>query len=232
MSSNGDRFEAAYNKIDRFLRKKFSRDKSTPFSSIVKDAASIHPTVRRYKEDLLEYGDLRNAIVHDKAMAPVVIADPREAAVIKMEQICSDILRPKKLRSLSLSISLTFFDLNDPLQKALSYMRANDFSQFILFWADSYLIISTEGIAHWLEASRQQDIIELSGVRLDDVRIFEPEDSCRYLRADDTVDHAREIFTNDLGRRVFSVLVTESGSAKQKPIKIITPWDFVHGVLC
>ena len=163
MVSNGDRFEAAYNKIDRLLRKKLGRDKSTPFSSIVKKAAGKYPTVRKYKEDLLEYGDLRNAIVHDKGMAPVIIADPRESAIAEIEQICSDLLRPKRLRSLPLPNPLSF-SVSDPLQKALSYMRANDFSQVIVFSAESYLIISAEGITHWLEASTQEDIIALSEV--------------------------------------------------------------------
>jgi hypothetical protein len=231
MMSNGDRFEAAYNKIDRFLRKMLDRDKSTPFSSIVKETVNKNPTVRRYKEDLLEYGDLRNAIIHDKGMAPVVIADPREAAVVAIEQICNYLLRPKRLRSLQLLIPLRIFNVSDLLQEALSYMREKDFSQIIVFCAESYLIISAEGVTHWLEAATREDIIALSEVRLGDVQGFEPKDSCRYLKADETVDHAREIFANDLGKRVFSVLVTESGSAKQRPIKIITPWDFVHGKL-
>ena len=60
---------------------------------------------------------------------------------------------------------------------------------------------------------------------------FEPTDSCIYLKATDTVDRAREVFANDIGKRIFSALVTEHGSAKEKPINIVTPWDFVAGAL-
>jgi hypothetical protein len=69
MPSNGDRFEAAYNKIDALLRKKVGR-RSGSFSCIVIEAATKDPTVRTYKDELLEYGDLRNAIVHDRGRAP------------------------------------------------------------------------------------------------------------------------------------------------------------------
>jgi hypothetical protein len=58
MTPNGDRFKAAYNEIDTFLRKKFSRDKPVGFSSMVIEAAKTDATVRASKDDLLEYGDL------------------------------------------------------------------------------------------------------------------------------------------------------------------------------
>jgi hypothetical protein len=60
---------------------------------------------------------------------------------------------------------------------------------------------------------------------------FEPKDTCVYLQANDSVDRAREIFANDIGKRVFSVLVSESGKAEGKPTNIVTPWDFISGVL-
>jgi hypothetical protein len=50
---------------------------------------------------------------------------------------------------------------------------------------------------------------------------FELKDTCVYLGANDTVDRAREIFANDIGKRVFSPLVSESGKAEEKPINIV-----------
>jgi ATP-dependent DNA ligase len=44
-------------------------------------------------------------------------------------------------------------------------------------------------------------------------------------------ERAREVFANDIGKRVFSALVTESGRPKQRPINIVTPWDIVSGAL-
>lgn len=87
MATNGDRFEAAYNRIDALLRKKVGQ-RSGFFSSIVIEAAKKDAAVRAYKDDLLEYGDLRNAIVHDRGKAPVLLADPREEVVTRIEEIC------------------------------------------------------------------------------------------------------------------------------------------------
>ena len=117
------------------------------------------------------------------------------------------------------------------LAELLSYMRANDFSQVIAVQNERYIIVSAEGLAHWLEAKSKEEIIDLSETRLSDVIIFEPKDSCRYLSADDTVDRAREVFATDIGKRIFSVLVTEHGRPSERPINIVTPWDFVAGAL-
>ena len=229
MASNGERFEAAYNKIDALLRKKIGGAKTHSFSSVVTETANRDPTVRKNKDDLLEFGDLRNAIVHDRGKASVLLADPREDVVKKIEEIWNHLSHPRILRSLARRTPLRIFAPSEVLVESLSYMRKNDFSQVIAFRDEKYLVLSAEGIAHWLEAKAKEDIIALSEARLSDVLHFEPTDSCVYLKANDTVDRAREVFANDIGKRVFSALVTEHGSAKEKPINIVTPWDFVTG---
>jgi hypothetical protein len=165
MASNGDRFEAAYNKIDALLRKKVGQ-RSASFSSIVIDAAKKDAAVRAYKDDLLEYGDLRNAIVHDRGKAPVLLADPREEFVMRIEEIWDRLSRPRTLRSLARPVPLRIFDTSEPLPEALSYMRANDFSQIVALLSCMHVILSAEGIAHWLEAKSKEDIIALSEVEL------------------------------------------------------------------
>ena len=229
MASNGDRFEGVYNKIDALLRKKVGGARTLSFSFVVSEAATKDPTVRANKDDLLEYGDLRNAIVHDRGKAPVLLADPREDVVVKIEKIWRQLSHPTLLRSIHRPIPLRIFTASVVLANSLSYMRENDFSQVIVLRDGKHIILSAEGIAHWLEAKSKEDIIALSEARLSDVLNFEPKDSCTYLKATDTADRAREVFANDVGKRIFSILVTESGSAKEKPINIVTPWDFVAG---
>ena len=110
-------------------------------------------------------------------------------------------------------------------------MRANDFSQVIAVQNERYIIVSAEGLAHWLEAKSKEEIIDLAEAQLRDVIVFEPKDSCQYLSADDTIDRLREVFATDVGKRLFSVLVTEHGRPTETPINIVTPWDVVTGTL-
>jgi hypothetical protein len=231
MASNGDRFEGAYNKIDALLRKKIGVAKNLSYSSVVIEAASKDATVSVYKDDLLEYGDLRNAIVHDRGKSPVLLADPREDVVVKIEKILNRLSHPRLLRSIARAVPLRIFTASAVLAETLSYMRENDFFQVIAFRDGKHLVMSTEGIAHWLEAKSKEDIIALWEARLSDVLEFEPKDSCIYLKANDTADRAREVFANDIGKRIFSALVTEHGRANEKPINIVTHWDLVSGKL-
>lgn len=231
MKSNGDRFEEAYNRIDRLLRERARLSRDVGFSTVVNEAAKSDPAVRRFKNDLLEFGDLRNAIVHDRGTSPKVIADPRDDVVRQLEEIWLRLSQPRRLRSLKPSIPLRFFDVDCGLPHALAYMRENDFSQVIVFREGRYVILSCEGVVHWLESKATEDVIALSEVRLEDVAVREPKDTCVYLKADDTIEHAQEVFTKDIGKRVFSALVTESGRPTEKPITIVTPWDFVVGNL-
>ena len=89
------------------------------------------------------------------------------------------------------------------LAELLSYMRANDFSQVIAVKNERYIIVSAEGLAHWLEAKSKEEIIDLSETRLSDVIIFEPKDSCRYLA----------LMTPSIGRGKFLLLTSAKGSS-------------------
>ena len=104
------------------------------------------------------------------------------------------------------------------LAEALSYMRRNDFSQVIVLRDEKHLILSTEGVAHWLEDKSKEDIIAVSEARLSDVLNFEPKDRCIYLKANDTTDRAREVFVNDIGKRIFCALVTNTGTPKKNQL--------------
>ena len=120
----------------------------------------------------MEYGDLRNAIVHDRGKAPVLLADPREDVVVKIENILNRLSHPRILRSLAQRVPLRIFTASAVLAESLSYMRENDFSQVIALRDGKHLILSTEGIAHWLEAKSKEDIIALSEARLSDALDF------------------------------------------------------------
>jgi hypothetical protein len=156
MASRGDRFEGAYNKIDALLRKKIGGAKNLSFASVVTEAARKDATVQRHKDDLLEYGDLRNAIVHDRGKSPVLLADPREDVVVKIEKILNSLSHPRLLRSIARPVPIRIFAADVVLAEALSYMRENDFSQVIAFRDGKHLVLSTEGVALWLEVKAKE----------------------------------------------------------------------------
>ena len=160
-----------------------------------------------------------------------MIADPRADVVHRVEEIWNQLSRPRTLKSVPSHGPIHIFRVEDALPEALAYMRKNDFSQIIAECARKFVILSAEGIAHWLEQKSTEDIISLVETKLGQVLDFEPKDTCIDLSARDTIDEARERFTKDIDKRVASALISENGRSTEKPINIITPWDFVAGAL-
>lgn len=82
--SNAMRFLSAFNNIDYTIKTRYNMNRSMGFSEAVRKAVAFNYTVRKYEDDLISYGRLRNAIVHDNG--DFVIAEPHTDVVEKIEK--------------------------------------------------------------------------------------------------------------------------------------------------
>ena len=62
--TNAERFLTAYNVIDYSLRTIYDFKRSMSFSDVVRRSVVLNSVVRKYEEDLIDFGRLRNAIIH------------------------------------------------------------------------------------------------------------------------------------------------------------------------
>jgi predicted transcriptional regulator len=92
---NGKRFIAAYNRLDQGLRDIYSIKRSLTFSDMIRKVATVNTVVRKFEEDLIDYGRLRNAIVHKSS--DEIIAEPNIEVVEKIEKIARLINTPPKV---------------------------------------------------------------------------------------------------------------------------------------
>lgn len=96
MSENDEtasaRFLAAYNAIDKKLRRRYGFSAKESFSVLVRKIAGQNYIVKKYEDDLIEYARLRNAIVHSESGEP--IAEPHIEIVEKIERLCGRIIAP------------------------------------------------------------------------------------------------------------------------------------------
>ena len=81
--TNARRFINAYNKIDYAIRVQHGFKRSMSFSEVVRKAVPLNYIVRKYEDDLVDYGRLRNAIIH-KSNDEYIIAEPHEEIVEKI----------------------------------------------------------------------------------------------------------------------------------------------------
>ena len=94
--TNAIRFIDAYNKIDYALRVQNNFKRSMSFSDMIRRAVVVNHIVRKYEDDLIDFGRLRNAIIH-KSNDKFIIAEPHIDVVEKIEKIARLVATPPKV---------------------------------------------------------------------------------------------------------------------------------------
>ena len=86
--ANAARFLKSYNKIESQLKILYNERPTQNFTDLVKRCSDRNITVRRYENELVDYGKLRNAIVHRAGAAgELFIANPSDEVVVNIEYI-------------------------------------------------------------------------------------------------------------------------------------------------
>ena len=94
-NAGAKRFVAAYNRIDQGLRDIYSIKRTLNFSDMVRKVANVNMVVKKFEEDLIDFGRLRNAIVHRSGEQ--IIAEPNLDVVEKLEKIARLITTPPRV---------------------------------------------------------------------------------------------------------------------------------------
>lgn len=75
---NSEKFLTSFNRIEKLLKSLLFKRKEAGFSKAVKILRNSNAIVKRYSDDLLEFAELRNAIVHNKVdMAYLTTPTPK-----------------------------------------------------------------------------------------------------------------------------------------------------------
>ncbi|WP_405103429.1 hypothetical protein [Oceanobacillus sp. FSL H7-0719] len=87
MYRNSERFLTAFNRIEKRMRSIINSGRNIGFSKMVRMLKNADAVVGQYSDDLLEYAELRNAIVHNKVNITFSIAEPHDSVVEQIEWI-------------------------------------------------------------------------------------------------------------------------------------------------
>lgn len=225
---NSDRFVNAFVDIEKYLRSKCGLDRWTPFSNLIRDASEKMAEVRSYQDDLKEYGELRNAIVHGHRDEDNIIAEPNTAAVEDIEKIRDLIKKPPVIFPLFGRTVLTH-DINDSIGMAVKEMTGNNFSQIPITSNGKFkALLTTDTISRWLGANEADDIISLKDTTIDCVlKNTEDPNNFHFVSKNTTLFKVLELFDEyiERGKRLEALLITERGNQNDKIIGIITVSD-------
>ena len=126
-----DRFLSAFSRIEHCIRKMAGGSIRDRFSDLLSSAVQKNVSVRPFENDLREFAELRNAIVHERG-GGYPIAEPHQATVEKLEKIALLISQPPTVESIDSRQVITCCP-EDPIGKSARAMFERKFSQLPVY---------------------------------------------------------------------------------------------------
>ncbi|MDD3232194.1 MAG: CBS domain-containing protein [Clostridia bacterium] len=226
--SNATRFINAYNLIDHELRVQHDFRRSMSFSEMIRKAVSLNFIVRKYEDKLIDYGRLRNAIIH-KSNDEFIIADPHNSVVEEMEKIADLISAPPKVWDKVCKKDVVTVQYDVPLKRVIELIYTTSFSNLPVYKNNGLIGVAngqkildvlgeqiTKGvdINEFLNQTKIEDIIKSFKGKFFEVK---PRDI--------TIEQALDVFYQN--RKILLIVLTESGSMNEIPLGVLTTGDIM-----
>ena len=228
--SNARRFIEAYNQIDYALRVQHNFKRSMGYSDMIRRAVAVNYIVRKYEDDLIDFGRLRNAIIH-RSNDDYIIAEPHDDVVVQMEKIAKLICTPPKVMEiLNLHDVLTVnFDVN--LKTVIKLISSSKYSNIPVYKDGTLLgVANGQKILNLLGKKIEvgQDISKYIEATTIEEAIPEFPEGVTYYEiapSDVTIEAVLDMF--DKNRKLLLVLITKTGSMQEAPLGIVTPTNII-----
>ena len=229
--SNAERFVKAYNIIDQSLRQRHNIRRSLSFSDMVRKTVVVNYIVRKYEDQLIDYGRLRNAIIHNSS-DEFLIAEPHTDVVEEFEKIAGLVSAPPKV-----------FDTVCTKEVFTVEHSTNLYDVIKLIYSSSYSNIPVYKNGGVIGVANGQKILDYIGKHLNygvDIDDFlknttiekfvkdQTSTETKYFEVCDinlTVEKALNLFFQN--RKLLMIILTPSGMLQEMPIGLITPTDIM-----
>ena len=229
--SNAERFVKAYNIIDQSLRQRHNIRRSLSFSDMIRKTVVVNYIVRKYEDQLIDYGRLRNAIIHNSS-DEFLIAEPHTDVVEEFEKIAGLVSAPPKV-----------FDTVCTKEVFTVEHSTNLYDVIKLIYSSSYSNIPVYKNGGVIGVANGQKILDYIGKHLNygvDIDDFlknttiekfvkdQTSTETKYFEVCDinlTVEKALNLFFQN--RKLLMIILTPSGMLQEMPIGLITPTDIM-----
>jgi hypothetical protein len=224
---NSDEFLAHYSAIETWLRQQAEANRSLSFYQLVDRAAQRNRAVARYRDDLKEFADLRNAIVHERTDGHI-IAEPNERAVADLEQLRARLLNPPAVIP-KFQITVRSRAATDSVGDAVTDMRDGSFSQLpVLSNGKVVALLTSETIVRWLASEVMNEYVGPWETKIEQVLPYtEDQDHYCFLSRRATLLDALSQFEEFAarGKDLDAILISQDGKPDQQLLGILTLYD-------
>ncbi len=165
MSRNAEKFLDTFNFIEKHLKSKYNNGYYMPFGDLIRKVSAKEGVIKRFREDLFVYSDLRNVMVHNSRINGQIIAEPLDDVIENIERIWNQIQHPEKVSKFKKKVHYCFTD--DKLSKALKFIHDHKISQIPIIEKGVIIdVLNSSHIADWLAA---KEIVSPSEVNIGEV---------------------------------------------------------------
>ena len=227
--TNAERFIKAFNNIDYSLRVIYDFKRSMSFSDVVRRSVVLNSVVRKYEDDLIDYGRLRNAIIH-QGNSNHIIAEPHEEVVVKIEKIAELISEPPLALNKIGNKEVITIDHTLKIAEAMELIYRTGYSNLPIYSGDRIIgILNGRKLINILGMKIGEGINLhefVTNVSIGEIIDYLGDDYY-YIIADQnlTVDSAMNYFENN--RKLLVILITEDGKENSRPLNIISSADII-----
>ena len=229
--TNAQRFIHAYNTIDQTLRCLYNFKRSMSFSDVIRRSVPVNYLVRKYEDKLVDYGRLRNAIIH-KSNDEYIIAEPHSDVTIEFEHIANLIATPPKALELLEKTEVVTTTHNTSLGDVIKLMEKTKFSNIPIYRDNELIGVASgkyivEAIGNLLKSGANIDKAIKSTTIEQVIEQNQPIYSYfEVAKASITVEEVLERFYRN--HKLQIILTTKNGTSKEQPISIITSGDLIE----
>lgn len=228
--SNARRFLVAYNNIDYALKTRYGFNRSMGFSELIRKSVSVNYVVRKYEDDLVDYGRLRNAIIHNNN-EEIIIAEPHAEVIEKIEHIEKLLTTPPLALDSIAQKQVVVIDSCKSMREVIKLISSTGFSN-IPVYRDKILLGVANGqkILHsfgqYLLAGGNEKTF-LDNVQIEDM-LSSLENSTYFCvkEAGCTIEEALSEF--DKNHKLLAILFTKTGQPTELPLGIMTGANVVE----
>lgn len=220
-------FIESYNRIDKALREIYNLKPSFSFSDVVRRAAMLSSVVKKFEDDLIDYGRLRNAIVH--RATDELIAEPHEDVVEHIQHIERIITTPPLALQTVGNRSVTTATADTTLEKLLKDMYKTGYSNIPVYLNNMLLgVINRKMVIDALGRQIQNGgrIDEILSQKIVDVlQVNAVTSHYEVVSHNATIDQVLFMFQQN--RKLSTVIITKGGNYSEKPLGIIATADVI-----
>ena len=225
---NSERFLIAFTAIEGEMNRRIKSDRYISYSELVRRMSNMDRNYHRFQRYLEEFGDLRNAIVHERIDGEV-IAEPHLKEVESIEHIAELLTQPERVSPNYLTKVEYCLD-TDLLESVLKKLLPKHYSKLPVYDHKMHFkgLITTDLIYEYLFKNIENIQGEIPNITMKE--ILEQDEKNRmveFIPSHSTLLSVVSQFERSLalGKRLNALIITQDGASNQKPLGIISISD-------